>query len=104
VTEERIRPLAEQFVRRGQAMFPDVVIPFTITDGEARAQNVTANTGNGRISGEVRVDLLEQALRGEFSIAYEPGDEGLAGGGSQWSAGSIRATLRIRRSNSTWRR
>ncbi|WP_395516004.1 AsmA family protein [Pseudorhizobium flavum] len=80
VTEERIRPLAEQFVRRGQAMFPDVVIPFTITDGEARAQNVTANTGNGRISGEVRVDLLEQALRGEFSIAYEPGDEGLAGG------------------------
>ena len=80
VDEAQVRPLAEQFVRRGEATFSEVAIPFTITGGEARAQNITAISGNGRVSGEARVNLAEQALRGVLAVSFVPGDEGLAGG------------------------
>lgn len=80
VTEDMVRPVAERLIRRGTVPLGTVSVPFTVTDGEARAQNVTTAAGGSRLSGEVRIDLLEQSLRGGLAVTYDAGDEGLAGG------------------------
>ena len=80
VTADKVRPIAERLIRRGTAPLGTVSVPFTVTDGEARAQNVTAGTGGSRLSGEARIDLIEQSLRGGLAVTYDAGDEGLAGG------------------------
>ncbi|MCF6368269.1 AsmA family protein [Rhizobium halophilum] len=80
LTEEKVRPVVEQFVRTGEARLGSVTVPFTITEGEVRAQNVAAAAGETGLAGEVRIDLLDGVLRGELAVIYAPGDEGLAGG------------------------
>ncbi|HEV7433880.1 MAG TPA: AsmA family protein [Pseudorhizobium sp.] len=80
LTEEKVRPVAERLIRTGEARLGAVTVPFTITEGEVRAQNVTAAAGETRLTGEIRIDLLEDVLRGELAVIYNPGDEGLAGG------------------------
>lgn len=80
VTEGKVRPVSERLVRQGEASLGTVAVPFTITEGEVRAQNVTAKAGDTTFSGEARIDLLEQAMSGALAITYSPGDEGLAGG------------------------
>jgi hypothetical protein len=80
VTEAGILPVAERLIRQGQADLGKVDVPFTITDGEARAQNVTASASGINLSGQARIELSEQTLRGEIAATYEAGDEGLAGG------------------------
>ena len=80
ITEARVRPIAERLIRSGALSLRTVVVPFTITEGEVRAQNIVAAAGDVRLSGEARVDLLEETLRGELVAAYAAGDEGLAGG------------------------
>nr|CAD6412167.1 AsmA family protein [Rhizobium sp. Q54] len=80
VTEANILPLAERLIRKGQADLGEVKVPFTITDGEVRAQNVTASADGVALSGQARIELSKRMLRGELSATYEAGDEGLAGG------------------------
>lgn len=80
VTEEKVRPIAENLVRRGQAAIGTVTVPLTITDGEVRAQNVAATAGSSRLVGQARIDLLNQALRGDLAMTFDPGKEGGAGG------------------------
>ena len=80
VTEARVRPITENLVRKGQARLGTAVIPFTITEGELRAQNVTARSGDTRLSGEVEIEPAENTLQGELAVTFAPGEEATAGG------------------------
>ena len=80
VTEEKVRPIADRLIRTGEAKVGAVTIPFTITEGEVRAQNVTASVGDASVAAEVRLDPIEDALSGALDVTYTAGDEALAGG------------------------
>ncbi|SMF71342.1 AsmA family protein [Xaviernesmea oryzae] len=80
VTENKVRPLVASLVHRGGVDIGDVTIPFTITAGEARAQNIAASAGTTRFLGEGRFDLLEDGMSAGLAITYDAGEEGLAGG------------------------
>ncbi|MFN7103855.1 MAG: AsmA family protein [Pseudorhizobium sp.] len=80
ITEDKVRPIAERLMRSGSTDLGSVVVPFTITEGEVRAQNITATAGTLGLSGEARIDLVDETLRGELVARYGAGDEGLAGG------------------------
>ena len=80
VTEAKVLPLLSKVVHKGSANLGEVAIPFTITDGELRAQNVAASTGPAKLMGDVRVDLLKEALQGSLAITYDAGEEAIAGG------------------------
>src|SRR3546814_6270564 len=82
IAAEAVRPVAEPLSRRGSTPLGTGALPFTITDGEVRAQNVVAMAGGTKLAGEVRIDLLEEALTGNLAVTYDAGDEGLAGGGA----------------------
>jgi hypothetical protein len=80
IAEGDVRPIAERLVQRGEARLDAVTVPFTITGGEVRAQNVTAAAGKTKFSGQVRINLLGEALDGEVEVLYPPEEDGLAGG------------------------
>lgn len=80
VTEEKVLPVAERLIRTGAARVGAVTVPFTITEGELRAQNVAASVGDARLVGEVRIDPLEDVLNGALDVTYGAGDEAVAGG------------------------
>jgi hypothetical protein len=80
VTEARVLPLLEKVVHNGSADLGDVTIPFTITDGEFRAQNVAASAGPAKLMGNARIDLLKETLQGSLAVTYDAGEDALAGG------------------------
>lgn len=80
VTQAKVLPLAAALVHAGQAQMGTVDIPFTMTGGELRAQNVRAAIPGLALTGALRIDLVEDALEGTLSLGYEAGEEALAGG------------------------
>ncbi|RWX78451.1 AsmA family protein [Neorhizobium lilium] len=80
ITEERVRPLVPPLIHAGHTQVGNVVVPFTITGGEARAQNVTAASGATKLLGEGRLDLLDDEINAELGLTFDPGDEAIVGG------------------------
>ncbi len=80
VTPAKVKPLLAGLVHAGRARIGDVSIPFTMTDGEARAQNITAADGAAKLDGALRLNLAQGTLAGEIALAFDAGEETLAGG------------------------
>lgn len=80
VTEGKVAPLLEALVHQGSAALGRVDIPFTMTGGQVRAQNIAARAGQTSLSADLRIDLVEDALEAALQVAYDPGQEAIAGG------------------------
>ncbi len=80
ITEDRVRPLAAPLIHAGSATIGDVTVPFTITGGEARAQNITARAGSTRFEGEGRFDPLDDQVNAVLGLTFDAGDEAISGG------------------------
>lgn len=80
VAEDDVRPLVAELVHQGTVRVDRLVVPVTITSGEARAQNITASVGSTVISGEGRFDLLQDEIAAGLAITYDAGIESLPGG------------------------
>lgn len=79
ITEERVRPLVPPLIHSGRSVVGNVVIPFTVTGGEARAQNVPAAAGPTKLLAEGRLDPLDDELQGELALTFDPGQEAISG-------------------------
>ncbi|WP_377296197.1 AsmA family protein [Rhizobium sp. SGZ-381] len=79
VTAAKVQPLVRRRIHAGRAEIGAVEVPFTITGGEWRAQNITARAGSASLAGELRMDLADGGLAGELGLTFDPGDEALAG-------------------------
>lgn len=80
VTEAKVEPLLEGLVHEGSVGLGRVDIPFTMTGGQVRAQNVAARAGDTRLGADLRIDLVEEALEAQVQVTYEPGEDAVAGG------------------------
>lgn len=80
VTAAKVRPLVAGLIHNGEMSLGDVAIPFTMSDGEARAQNIVATAGPTRVRGALRMDFAGGDLSGDIGLAFDAGDEVLAGG------------------------
>ncbi|WP_165218775.1 AsmA family protein [Affinirhizobium pseudoryzae] len=80
VTEAKVDPLLEALVHEGSATLGRVDIPFTMTGGQVRAQNITAKAGETNLGADLRIDLVEDALEASLQVSYAPGEEAVAGG------------------------
>lgn len=76
---DAVSALVAPLVGRGEAVLGALVVPFTVTDGIVRAQNVTAATQAAQLSGEGRIDLAERQLTAAIGINLNAGDEALDG-------------------------
>nr|WP_289851961.1 AsmA-like C-terminal region-containing protein [Rhizobium sp. SSA_523] len=80
VTAAKVAPLVADLLHQGMAAIGRVDIPFTMSGGVIRIQNVSAKAGETALSAELRADLTRSQLEGEVQVAYSPGDETVSGG------------------------
>ncbi|MDO1584464.1 AsmA family protein [Rhizobium oryzicola] len=80
VTEAKVLPLVARRIHDGAINLGDVDVPFTITGGRLRAQNIAARSGETTVSGNLDWRLRPDTLTGSVELGYAAGPEAIAGG------------------------
>lgn len=80
VTEAKVLPIVQALIHAGPVEIGAVDMPFTMTGGEVRAQNIMAKAPGAVLSGQLRLDLVEDAIDAALNLTYDAGDEALPGG------------------------
>ncbi|MGO4439553.1 AsmA family protein [Rhizobium sp. RAF56] len=79
ITAEKIKPIVQTLLSNGEAVVKSLTIPFNISGGTVRAQNVVASTDLAKIASDIELDLAQQRLRGSLGLSFDPGSEALTG-------------------------
>jgi uncharacterized protein involved in outer membrane biogenesis len=80
VTEERIGALVANLVHQGGLDLGQVRIPFTVTGGDIRVQEVRARSDKVVMAAEGHASLVNDRMDGAVSVTYDAGEEAIAGG------------------------
>lgn len=75
----KVRPLVDAQLWKGEIPLGEVAMPFTISDGSLRMQNVAASTPQLAFDGDLMLDIADETLTGEVDLLYKAGTEELAG-------------------------
>lgn len=79
LTQERILPPAIAALDQGETELPPFVVPFNLTSGIVRAQNVAVATDQAQLSADAAIDLAGESLQAGVAVAFNPGAEALSG-------------------------
>lgn len=79
ITPERVQVFAAREVLSGEAHLGSVQMPFALASGRLRVQNVTADDGRARLSGNADIDIAGGSMTGDLTMAFDAGEEALAG-------------------------
>ncbi|MDX3975722.1 AsmA family protein [Shinella sp.] len=79
ITPARVAGFASGAILKGEAALGAVRIPFALAGGRLRVQSVAAEDGKARLSGDADIDLAGDMMTGRLSVAYEAGEDALAG-------------------------
>jgi flagellar biosynthesis GTPase FlhF len=75
----KVKPLVEGVLWNGEIPLGEVSMPFTISDGTLRMQNLSASTDRVTLSGATNVDFAQQNVTGDIDLSFNAGNEALAG-------------------------
>lgn len=78
--EERVADFVREKVHEGQLELARLEIPFTITAGQLRVQELRATSNGLTISAEGSSNLSMGQVNAAVSVTYDPGQEAIAGG------------------------
>jgi len=79
ITPEKVAGFAAREIVKGETALGDLAVPVALAGGRLRVQNVAAGDGRARLSGDADIDLAGGAMNGRLSIAFDAGEEALAG-------------------------
>jgi hypothetical protein len=79
ITADKVLPIVQTLVNNGEAALGPVSIPFNISGGTVRAENVSAGNDMAKLSGNAELDLPNQRMHGSLSVDLNAGDEALTG-------------------------
>ncbi|WP_310294676.1 AsmA-like C-terminal region-containing protein [Rhizobium sp. BE258] len=75
----KVHPIVETLLNNGEAKLPPLGIPFNITDGVLRVQNVTVANDLAKVTGNAQIDLPQERVNASLDIGLNPGNEALSG-------------------------
>ncbi|EPE97652.1 AsmA family protein [Rhizobium grahamii] len=75
----KVHPIVETLLNNGEAKLPPTAIPFNVTDGVLRFQNVSVTTDQAKVVGNGQIDLPQERINASLNIALNPGGEVLPG-------------------------
>ncbi|KQV82908.1 AsmA-like C-terminal region-containing protein [Rhizobium sp. Root1220] len=75
----KVHPIVETLLNNGEAKLPPIGIPFNVTDGVLRLQNVSVATDHAKLTGNAEIDLPQERINASLNIALNPGGEVLSG-------------------------
>ncbi|WP_456239086.1 hypothetical protein, partial [Rhizobium alarense] len=79
ITPERVEPIAEAQILKGETLLGGVSIPFSIVGGTLRVQSVSAGDGAARLTGAAEIGLVDRTLAARTELRFRAGEEALAG-------------------------
>lgn len=79
ITEDKVKAIAAGLIDAGPGLFQNVVVPFNMTGGVMRIQNVTLESQSAKLDGEARLNVIDGTMDGTVHIAFDAGDDALAG-------------------------
>jgi uncharacterized protein involved in outer membrane biogenesis len=75
----KVHPIVETLLNNGEAKLPPTGIPFNITDGMLRVQNVSVVNELARVTGNAQIELPQDRISATLGIELNPGAEALPG-------------------------
>ncbi|MFC3076421.1 AsmA-like C-terminal region-containing protein [Shinella pollutisoli] len=79
ITPEKVAGFAAREIVKGKTSLGGLAIPVALAGGKLRVQSVAAEDGRARLSGDADVDLAEGTMNARLSVAFDAGEEALAG-------------------------
>ena len=79
VDAAKVRPLVDAHLWQGEIPLGEVAMPFTVSDGNLRMQNVAAKTSQMSFNGDVTLDIANETMTGGLDLLFNPGTEEIAG-------------------------
>jgi len=75
----KVHPIVETLLNNGEAKLPPTGIPFNITDGVLRVQNVTLSNDLAKVTGNAQIDLPQERINASLDVGFNPGNDALSG-------------------------
>ncbi|WP_337266960.1 AsmA family protein [Oryzifoliimicrobium ureilyticus] len=75
----RIHPIVETLLNNGEAELPPATIPFNLSGGIMRVQNVAAENDLATVNGEAQIDLVKKRLNATIGIVLKASNDALPG-------------------------
>ncbi len=100
INQDNVEPMLAGLIGGRPTDLGNVVVPFNISAGVARAQNIVAGNAGARTSSDVRLSLATGEIDAAVTVDLAAGEEALAGADPSFEC-CIRATSRHRSAAST---
>ncbi len=75
----KVHPIVETLLNNGEAKLPPLGIPFNVTDGTLRIQNVSVANDLAHLTGDAQIELPQERISATLGIGFNPGAEALSG-------------------------
>jgi chemotaxis protein histidine kinase CheA len=75
----KVHPIVETLLNNGEAKLPATAVPFNVTDGVLRVQNVAIATDQAKLTGNAQIDLPQERITASLNIGLNPVGDALTG-------------------------
>ncbi|OCJ05180.1 hypothetical protein A6U87_14275 [Rhizobium sp. AC44/96] len=75
----KVHPIVETLLNNGEAKLPPIAIPFNVTDGMLRVQNVGVQAEQAKLAANAQLDLPQRRINASLNVVLDPGSEAFAG-------------------------
>jgi uncharacterized protein involved in outer membrane biogenesis len=75
----KVHPIVETLLNNGEAKLPPTAIPFNVTDGVLRVQNVAIATDQAKLTSNAEIDLPQERINASVNISLNPLGDALTG-------------------------
>jgi hypothetical protein len=79
VNAGKVHPIVETLLNNGEAKLPPLDIPFNVTDGTLRVQNVSVANDLAHLTADAQIELPQERISATLGIGFNPGTEALSG-------------------------
>ncbi|WP_132956261.1 AsmA family protein [Rhizobium sp. BK251] len=79
ITAQKVQPIIETLLNNGEAKLPPLNIPFNITQGVVRIQNLATSSNLAQLSADAEINLPEERIKASLGVNLVAGDEALSG-------------------------
>jgi AsmA-like C-terminal region len=79
VAADKIKPIVQTLLNNGEAVLGPLGVPFNISTGVVRIDNVDAANDLAKVSGHAEISLPDQRLKGSLGVDLKAGNDAMSG-------------------------
>lgn len=79
VAADKIKPIVQTLLNNGEAVLGPLSVPFNISTGVVRIDNVDAANDLAKVSGHAEISLPDQRFKGSLGVDLKAGNDAMSG-------------------------